>query len=147
MRAKALAVALFITCAAGCHRSPAPDKAKTTSQDSSGRASQSGGSTTGTSQLPARQSGSAQEAPLDVNAMYGNPPMNAEEVDLANKVREAILADPRIKSRRIYVGVTHKLNGNPRKDPVVTVAGRLFRETKYNVVPWTNDRHRNCLRR
>src|SRR5581483_8764590 len=68
---------------------------------------------------------SPQEKPIDVNAMYGQPCMDAEEVALAGKVKEAIAFDPRIKSPRIYVGVTHNLNGNKRKYPVVTLAGSV----------------------
>lgn len=65
------------------------------------------------------------DAPIDVNATYGQPPMNAEEAALAQKVKDTIAADPRINSKRIYVGVTHNWNGTPRKDPVVTLAGSV----------------------
>lgn len=72
--------------------------------------------------------GARQENPIDVNAMYGQPPMDAEETALAQRVKDAIAADPRITSKRIYVGVTHSWNGARRKDPAVTLAGSVGSE-------------------
>ena len=81
--------------------------------------------------------GGQKDTPIDVNAMYGNPPMDANEAALAKKVKEALVSDPRITSKRIYVGVTHMYNGARRNDPVIQLAGSVASEDELTIV--TND--------
>ena len=123
------ALAIAVATMPACSHKNTSQNAEPSNSGSSATTSGVGGGNAGASQShgSANTSGQA-DTPIDVNATYGQPPMNAEEAALAQKVKETITADPRIKSKRIYVGVTHSWNGSPRKDPVVTLAGSVATE-------------------
>jgi outer membrane protein OmpA-like peptidoglycan-associated protein len=131
MKRAVLGLIVLMASATACGRSSAGPDAK---RPNGGAAPQSAG---GGTPLPSGKPSGANpnggspapaETPIDVNASIGLPPMDAEEAALAKKVHDVLAADPRITSKRIYVGVSHMFNGTRRNDPVVMLAGSVASE-------------------
>ncbi len=123
--AAAILAIVAIASACSCTRTTHQDESSPTTHPTTNP--NRGAGTNGSQPAGTSNGGTQEDAPIDVNAMYGQPPMNADEAAIAKKVKEAILGDPRVTSKHIYVGVTHTFNIKVQ----VTIAGSVASQDEW----------------